>query len=241
MKGSKKAVLKLVESSDFLSTINNLLKPCHANISEYDNWMPKSSHYDKEAELKDFLKYNFSQELGGKIHDWWLAVKHPRASTPNWDFLSTCTIDGRKGLILVEAKAHADELHSEGKSIDNNASENSKKNHTKIGKAIEMAKNEIDKSINPDNVSISINSCYQLSNRIAHSWWLANQGIPVVLVYLGFLNCQDMDDGKRTLFATDSHWQNCFINHAKQVGVDKLMNKRIDCGSGEFITICKSL
>jgi hypothetical protein len=30
---------------------------------------------------------------------------------PNWDIISTCTINGRRGLVLVEAKAHAGELN----------------------------------------------------------------------------------------------------------------------------------
>jgi hypothetical protein len=41
---------------------------------------------------------------------WWLAVRE-RANTPNWDIVSTCQMVGRQGLVLVEAKAHAGELH----------------------------------------------------------------------------------------------------------------------------------
>ena len=35
------------------------------------------------------------------------------AKTPSWDIASTCTVSGMKGLLLVEAKEHSDEL-SEG-------------------------------------------------------------------------------------------------------------------------------
>lgn len=51
MKGSKYAVLKLVESSNFLQVLNKLLKSTKTTVTTYDNWMPKSIHYDKEAEL----------------------------------------------------------------------------------------------------------------------------------------------------------------------------------------------
>lgn len=71
MKGSKYAVLKLVESSSFLKSINDLLKKSGAQVTTYDNWMPKSISYDKEAELNDFLKYNFSQELSTVINKYY--------------------------------------------------------------------------------------------------------------------------------------------------------------------------
>jgi len=237
-KGSKNALMQLVKTKDFTDNLNKLIEPLNASFSIYDSWMPDANNAEKEAELKDFLNYNFSQELGEKIHDWWLAVKHPRASTPNWDSITTCTIDGKKGLLLVEAKAHAKELHTEGKSIASVTSADSEKNHERIGKAIEEARVAISKKIS--GISISRDNCYQLSNRVAHAWWLANQGVPVVLMYLGFLNCQDMNDGKNKLFENDEDWQNCFKKHAQKVGVEKIIDEWVDCGKSGFITICRS-
>lgn len=231
MKGSKYAVLKLVESDNFLISMNKLIKDTGASISEYDNWMPKGLRYDKEAELKFFLRHNFSSKLGKDILDWWLMHD---ATTPNWDLLSTCTINGERGLLLVEAKGHYDELDKSEKKLKKNASVESKENHNKIFDAIELTNKAI-------GIELSRDKCYQLSNRVAHAWWLASQGIPIVLLYLGFLNCTDMEDGKRTLFKSDDDWQACFNKHAQQVGADKIINKWIDCGKSEFKTICRSL
>lgn len=241
MKGSKYEIIKLVESNNFIESINNLTKPTGLVLTQYDNWMPKSICYDKEAELKDFLRNNFSKELGESVHNWWLAVKHPKASTPNWDLISTCSINGKKGLLLVEAKAHWSELKEEsrGKKIESDASKDSRKNHSRIGEAIEDAKNGIQGK--GFDIFISRDNCYQLSNRVAHAWWLANQEIPVVLLYLGFLNCKDMNYGGRKLFTNDDDWQKCFVEHAKQIGVDKIIDKWVDCERNEFITICRSL
>src|SRR5690606_11581078 len=211
MKGSQYAVIKLLESRDFIGNINKLIKDTMAKISIYDNWMPKSLHHDKEAELKDFLKYNFNPKLASDIVKWWLFKD---ARTPNWDLISTCTINGKRGILLVEAKAHWDELDNEthGKPLDSNASGNSIKNHQKIAEAISEANTEL-KNKYPQ-INISRDNCYQLSNRIAYSLWLSNQGIPVVLVYLGFLNCDDMDYGGRNLFKNDEEWQTCYNEHA---------------------------
>jgi len=230
MKGSKYSIIKLVESSDFIDKVNDLLKGTKAKISQYDNWMPKRVHMDKEAELNDFLKHNFSSELQEKITVWWL---HVDTTTPNWDLISTCQIDGKRGILLVEAKAHAGELDNEshGKNPRNLTSEDSVRNHIKIGAAINGAKNEINKMI--AGVNISRNLCYQLSNRVAHAWWLADQGIPVVLMYLGFLNVKDMDDGKNKIFKDNRAWKDCFTNHSKLVGVDKLLDKWVKCDEVE--------
>jgi len=238
MKGSKYAVIKLVESRDFITNINMLIKATKAEITVHDNWMPKSLHHDKEAQLKDFLKYNFSPQLSTAIVKWWL---HKYATTPNWDLISTCTINGKRGILLVEAKAHWDELDKESheKSLKKEASTDSIKNHDKIAEAINEA-NTFIKKTHPQ-LNISRDNCYQLSNRIANAWWLANHGIPVVLVYVGFLNCNDMDYNNRKLFKTDDDWQTCFNEHAKKIGIDTITNKWVDCGASKFITICKSI
>ncbi|NDP28242.1 MAG: hypothetical protein GZ087_12570 [Flavobacterium sp.] len=239
MKGSKYAILKMVKSSNFLNDLNGLLKKTGATVTTYDNWMPKSIRYDKEAELNDFLKYNFNHQIANDITYWWL---NKDATTPNWDLISTCTIDGERGIVLVEAKAHFYELENEskGKPFDiNTKSDGTKENHRQIDEAIELANNEINK--NYSGVAISRDNCYQLSNRVAHAWWLANQGIPVVLMYLGFKDVQDMNDGKNQLFTEDKDWQDCFINHAKKVGVDKIIDKNVNCDKSSFVTIYRSI
>ncbi|WP_417558587.1 hypothetical protein [Mesoflavibacter zeaxanthinifaciens] len=238
MKGSKSAVIELVKTRDFITTINRLIEDKNAKITVYDNWMPKSSEFNKEAELKNFLKYNFTPELYSDIVKWWMDVD---TTTPNWDLISTCTINGKRGILLVEAKAHWHELDKEshGKSLKSGASAGSIKNHERIGEAILEANTSLKKTY--PQINISRDTCYQLSNRIAHAWWLASQGIPVVLVYLGFLNCKDMDYNGRRLLKKDEEWQTCFNEHAKKVGVDTIINNWIDCGASKFITICKCL
>ncbi|WP_432670549.1 hypothetical protein [Flavobacterium sp. SM2513] len=106
----------------------------------------------------------------------------------------------------VEVKAHCDELEKEckGKHLATNASKNSIMNHEQIGSAISQAKIEISKTIS--SIAISRDNCYQLSNRIAYAWWLANQVVPVVLIYLGFLNCEEMNYGNNRLFHSDIDW-----------------------------------
>ena len=237
MIGSQKALLTLIDSDDFLETVNELIKETGAKVTSEDVWKPKGMKDKSEATLSTFMRdFCHKPKLGKRIFKWWTEYG---PVSPNWDLLSTCTINGEKGLLLVEAKAHKDELDRSGKNLKKDANDKSKVNHDKIAEAIRQANTAINKQI--DGVCISRDKCYQLSNRVAHAWWLANQGIPVVLLYLGCLKCEDMVNGRRTVFATDKEWESAFTNHAKLVGVDKLVGEKVDCGKSNFITICKSL
>jgi hypothetical protein len=77
--------------------------------------MPVGFDKVEEAELDkaDFLPPVDQQSL---TH-WWLAERRSNSQTPNWDIASTCTIDGRQGLVLVEAKAHGTEFTDGGKPL----------------------------------------------------------------------------------------------------------------------------
>lgn len=237
-KGSKRCMLEFIDTPEFINNLNGMMEDVGAAISLSDSWLPVGSNNCKEAELKDFLKEQFNPQLGNDITQWWL---YKNGRTPNWDLISTYTIGGKRGILLVEAKAHIDELkkESKGKPYDKNTkSEGTKRNHEQIDLAIQQANNEINKEIS--GVTISIDKCYQLSNRIAHAWWLANQGIPVVLIYLGFLDCKDMDYNKNRLFSTPEDWEDCFKDHAKIVGADALIDKTVNCGESSFVMICRS-
>lgn len=164
-------------------------------------------------------------------------MKH-NGKTPNWDIISTCQINGEKGLLLVEAKAHCRELEEVGKPSAQEKSDNSKANHESIKKAIEEANSAIDTQY--PGIAISRDICYQLSNRIAHAWWVANHGIPVVLMYLGFLDVTDMENNYKIL-KSDDEWQECFRKHAEKVNSDILINNTVDCGMASFKLIVRSL
>ena len=70
-----------------------------------------------EAQLGNPRKPNrlVSTEIHRKLADWWLAIQLGHMTTPNWDIAATCAVRGEPGLLLVEAKAHGNELDLEGK------------------------------------------------------------------------------------------------------------------------------
>ena len=114
-------------------------------VSPNDFWMPRGKPiktgkgWDKEpvAEARLDRSAEFvAPEVRRKLRDWWLEIVRG-ANTPNWDLATTCTIEGREGLLLVEAKAHSNELSNAGKPEP--PTENGWKNHERIGQAIEQA------------------------------------------------------------------------------------------------------
>jgi hypothetical protein len=159
-----------------------------------------------------------------QLTKWWL--KHEGgANTPNWDIALSCELEGKSGLILVEAKAHKNELSKQGKKPDADASANSLANHAQITAAIDEACKGL--GLLEKQATISCDSHYQLANRLAFTWKLATLGIPTVLIYLGFIG----DTGMKDPFLTRTDWEDAFDDYAKPSACRSLFERRLDCGA----------
>ena len=201
-------------------------------VSPNDFWMPRGKPiktgkgWDKEpvAEARLDRSAEFvAPEVRRKLRDWWLEIVRG-ANTPNWDLATTCTIEGREGLLLVEAKAHSNELSNAGKPEP--PTENGWKNHERIGQAIEQANAGLGR-VTARPWGLSRDSHYQLANRFAWSWKLAQLGVPVVLLYLGFLNAEDMEqDGAP--FRSVGDWARALKNHARSVVDESFWGRRLE-------------
>ncbi len=142
--------------------------------------------------------------------NWWLAVRE-NARTPVWDIAATCTVPGyeQRGVLLVEAKAHCEELSAAGKRLDDDTNQ---QNHLHIGNAIGQANAGLN-CVAP-GWHLQRDRHYQLSNRFAWAWKIAQLGVPVVLIYLGFLNSEEMAD-QGTPFHDARQWNECLLAHAQ--------------------------
>ena len=61
---------------------------------------------------------------------------------------------------------------------------------------------------------MSRDDCYQMANRFAWSWKLVSLGVPVVLVYLGFLDATEMSD-LGDPFRERADWVSYVRDHSK--------------------------
>lgn len=154
-----------------------------------------------------------------ELKRWWLTVATVTTRTPNWDIASQCTVDGKPGMLLIEAKAHDQELIKEEtgrRAIDVPATASVRRNLLRIDWALRDASVALtDLTGLPWALSRDWN--YQMSNRFAWAWKLTDLGMPVVLVYLGFLAAAEMADeaGKQKPFADVGEWETLVKGHSR--------------------------
>ena len=147
-RGSRPRCVLLADGTrhDVAARLTDLVGLPDVTVSANDFWMPRgkpvwtSEGWSKRPSVEARLDRDvgfLGPEVRQQLRDWWLKVVRG-ANTPNWDVATTCKIEGRNGLLLMEAKAHSNELSNAGKSTPRN--ENGWKNHERIGSAIEQAR-----------------------------------------------------------------------------------------------------
>lgn len=209
-------------------------------VSADDCWLPEGFCQRDEARVDREPGLLTEKKHRDALRDWWLAAPKPEANTPNFDIASTCKVDGEKGLLLVEAKAHATELKNTeaGKTLKARACSKSCRNHKRIGEAIEEANAALEEETEL-YWKLSRDRCYQMSNRFAWSWKLTKLGYPVILVYLGFLNAQEMRD-QGTPFTSADEWQSLVKEHSRSLFPEKIWDHWVPCHAG-FVPCIRSL
>jgi len=178
------------------------------------DYYPKGLINPREIELdKEMMPVGGSIEYSNKLNNWWLHEKNRK--TPTWDLVCKAEIEGCPGLILIEAKAHISELL---RKRDKTGAKKDSPNYIKI----ENALSEVSTAY---NYSLSADNHYQLSNRIAWSIKLASMGIPVVLLYLGFIDTKEMDDKKSDLIKDLRQWKKIVGDFSEEIGFKNWENR----------------
>ena len=196
-------------------------------------YFPKGTNSPREARLGE-TKGLLTDEDRKVVSNWWLAVRQHgrwRANTPNWDIANTCTIDSRPGVILVEAKAHHGEFGSGKNQIKN------LDNQRSISAAIADANRAMSHISTEWN--LVADSHYQLCNRFAWGWKVASLGLPVILVYLGFLNVTDMPG--RLLLKTAEEWTDAVYLHAEGIVPRDAWDRALNVNGTPLIPLIRSL
>jgi len=209
--------------------LTSLVAPFAAIDATRHTWMPAGLHAFEEAKLGESPGF-LTDDQREMVTAWWLAVRE-QANTPNWDVAATATVDGREGLVLVEAKAHTRELKADGKTPGR------AENDARIAGAVAEANAALNRLTPGWNLSATCH--YQLANRFAWAWKLASVGIPVVLVYLGFLNGSEMFDQGRP-FADDEHWRRIVHEHGDRVVPASAWEHPLDVDGTPMIPVIRS-
>ncbi|MBN2830623.1 MAG: hypothetical protein JXR56_09925 [Candidatus Cloacimonetes bacterium] len=223
-KGSKKRCLRLTGLTSFKEELNKIINLGDAlkiEIKPEHEFYPQGYKNPTELQLNKCKLKTLAVGKAKELQDWWLIKS---GTTPVWDIVCEAEINGQAGLILVEAKAHKIELHEQDKS------DAKELNRTQIKKALKEVN-----SIFPD-CNLSVDSHYQLANRFAWSWKLAEMGIPVVLIYLGFLNVEEWKDR----FKDHEDWENILKNYNQTTVPNKYWGTEIKTNKASFYPIIRS-
>lgn len=220
------------EREDVAERLTEMVRLPDVRVSPTDIWMPYGKSAPDEVEL-DKADGLLPPEIQQELRQWWLAVRRRTTRTPVWDIASTCRINGERGLILVEAKAHEKEL-----TVPTDCGSTNPENLEKIKKAIGAANHNL-QSLIGGHWRLSHKSYYQISNRFAWSWKLASLGIPVVLVYLGFLNACDMDSANTTLFRSKTEWKRILKEYCKDKFDNKCWGETLDIEGTPFTPLIR--
>ncbi|MBR9800462.1 hypothetical protein GYB59_01610 [bacterium] len=222
-KGSYRHMLDLVSDSNFREIIDELLIGTNSRLADADHRHPSGRSKKRdwtEVELEDYLKRHPLPDYSGLDRKWWIAFKGNR---PTWDLICHLEIDGKLGLLLVEAKAHHAEM-----SEKNKKSKVDKKNDRSIANDLSIRLRLAETSLALGDVGLghfllSADHDYQLSNRLAYLHKLASDGVPVVLLYLGWTNSPDWSDDP---FTDESAWKEAVEGHFKRIGPWEFVEKQ---------------
>ena len=165
--------------------------------------------------------------------------------TPNFDIAATCVVDGRPGMLLVEAKAHDNELirESAGRKVTSSEPKEEQprreSSHKTIGAAIDEARAGLTSGTGL-NFGISRDTCYQMSNRFASACKLTEMGYAVVLVYLGFLNANEMADQGEP-FKMPVQWDSLVKTHSRPLFPVEVWNDKWNIHGRPFVPLIRSV
>lgn len=203
-RGSRKHVLDLLERGEFGARMAQAFTGAPVRLADPPCPRP-TSRKDKsqwsEDDAETYLKRHPVKGWPGSLPScWWVKG---RGTRPTWDLLCQVLVSDKPGLLLVEAKAHEGELDWAGKRLSPSAKLASKVNHAQIAGCVKEADAALNKLC--DGVfDLDVSRHYQLANRVAYAWKLADLGLPVVLVYLGFTGDTYFN---ADYIRDDAHWQ----------------------------------
>jgi hypothetical protein len=227
------------DSARRAATLTALIAPW-GEVASDDVCMPNGFTDVGEAQLHAAPPL-LPESVRTALASWWLAVPSTKATTPNWDIACTCRIGDDRGLLLIEAKAHHGELQKEecGKALAFPVSANSIRNHVRIGACLDEASIAL-ASETGRPWALSREHHYQMSNRFAWAWKLTELAVPVVLVYLGFLGCDDMAKDS-VVIAAEAEWEQFVRAHSGSIAPPDVWGQAWRLHGRDFVPLIRSL
>jgi hypothetical protein len=218
-RGSRpRCVLLTHARGDLVASRLGALAGPDAVVDQEDSWFPRGFADPREITLGDCDERVLARSDQEALARWWLATM---GTLPTWDLVSTARTGDAKALLLVEAKAHTNEL------IETPRRPRSRANQARISAALEEASTALEAVMPGWDLP---RAPYQLANRVAWAWRLATMGVPVVLAYVGFLHATEMHD-RGNWFVERAEWERTMHAYANEVVPEGAWGTRIPVGA----------
>jgi hypothetical protein len=90
-------------------------------------------------------------------------------------------------------------------------------------------------------ISLSRDYCYQFANRIAFAWKIASTGVPVAMIYLGFIGDARIISHIDDCFNDAREWRKSFTEHTGRCFPPSMYDREINCGAASFWLLVRHL
>jgi hypothetical protein len=190
----------------------------------------------EEMEAEEYLSIHPLQLVGGLSADWWIPYRTGHNKRPTWDLICNIMVAGTPGLLLCEAKAHVAELRDLNAKKPPLDSAGSHANDLSIRLRLCEASKGLSE-IAGGRFELSTDHHYQMSNRLAYLWKIASQGVPTVLMYLGFLGCPDWPADP---ISDAHHWRQLVEDHLAGIGPRRFIDRTFasPTGGSLHVAVC---
>jgi hypothetical protein len=229
-RGSRRHILDLLASPDAADQLDALLAPAAYHVVRPVECRPMGPDSAEEYTLRAFWREHCTGWVAPEaLDDWWVADHY---KNPTWDLLAVCERETRRGLLLVEAKAHESELDWKGKRalVADTDSAQAWVNDSSIRAAIREAHDWFAQVAGP--TTLTADNHYQLANRLASAYKVASVGVPVVLLYLGFTGDTYFTDHLRDA----DHWDRMMRGYLHDVVPSDLPGRVLPHAAGGSLT-----
>jgi len=164
---------------------------------EFDNTSPSK---DREWRSLDFIGHGSS--VTREWQEWWPTGR----GVHNWDAVGKVKIGGSWEWLLIEAKAHVEELRTSCKAISNIS-------QVTIGKALEETKLALGVQTDRD----WMRGYYQFCNRIAALHFLEDHGQDAQMLFIYFVG--DKSGPGRSCPQTVGEWESALAQQSDHIGL----------------------
>ena len=243
LKASARHVLQWTVSPQFESTMNGLLKDTGATLHTPDHRYPDGRRRPldpRSVELEEYLVKFPMPDRRRLARDWWVPYPSARNRYPDWDLLCQIDVAGTPGILLVHAIADTEELRQHDRRERPDPTQPLRlANDYCVRLRLADANRQL-AQLDLGNFQLSADHRYGISWRIAFLHKLAAEGIPVVLMYLGWL--QPPEWATSHGFQSAEHWDRVVRDHMRPVAPEAFLDRWLAAeGGGAMRMIARSM